>query len=99
MKLVITTEMIANKKYAVTVEVGEYYANSYFETSNEIFALYKGLQLACYNCRNTAFEVVTNSASFAYDLKHIAESKQRLALITKQTLRRTGCSINGVTVA
>lgn len=93
MKLELIIEKTANRKYAVRLSADKHRSIQHYETTNELFALYKSLQVACYENRFADFDVVTNSAAFAYELKHLEANRQRLAIITKQTLRRNRCTI------
>lgn len=97
-ELQITIEKIASRKYAVSVTVGNHSSIQYYETTNQLFALHKSLQRACYNNRFDDFAVITNSPEFAYELQHLAGNRQRLSLITKQTLKRTKCTIASAVV-
>lgn len=98
MKLELTIEKLTDAKRVVHAEMADFNANYFYNTTNEIYALYKSLHLVIQSHKGATYDVITNSDAFAYELRGYANSGQRLAKLTQEKLVRNYSKITSVTV-
>ncbi|MGX9136163.1 hypothetical protein ACWV26_17745 [Rummeliibacillus sp. JY-2-4R] len=96
MEVTLEIRTFDSQKREVTVTSEEGITRQVYTGTNAIYPLYKELIYFCRGHGSTELDVCSNSASFISDLKNLETSGKRLAVMLKDTLADSACSIKSI---